>query len=166
MIKCEFFLWMIIVVFSSHSVYSQCWAHSSHLDRPTVLDSTRARDCAFQHGQAAAEAMSRGDVQRSLNEQWLSNKARDDERRISERLRTIERDDKRRLRERLRTIERDDNRRVRGRNDGRRKEDVYLEVSPSIEKHGTRRCFNCNKILRPDEPRCTRSRCNAMLLGF
>jgi hypothetical protein len=135
MIKREFFLWMIIVVFSSHSVYSQCWGHSSHLDRPTVLDSMRARDCAFQHGQAAVEAMSRGDVRRSLNEQRLSNMARDDERRI---------------RERRRTIERDDN----------------LRISPSIEKHGARRCCNCNKILRPNESRCTRSRCNAMLLGF
>jgi hypothetical protein len=135
MIKREFFLWMIIVVFSSHSVYSQCWGHSSHLDRPTVLDSIRARDCAFQHGQAAVEAMSRGDVRRSLNEQRLSNMARDDERRI---------------RERRRTIERDDN----------------LRISPSIEKHGARRCCNCNKILRPNESRCTRSRCNAMLLGF
>jgi hypothetical protein len=123
------------VVFSSHSVYSQCWGHSSHLDRPTVLDSIRARDCAFQHGQAAVEAMSRGDVRRSLNEQRLSNMARDDERRI---------------RERCRTIERDDN----------------LRISPSIEKHGARRCCNCNKILRPNESRCTRSRCNAMLLGF
>jgi hypothetical protein len=135
MIKREFFLWMIIVVFSSHSVYSQCWGHSSHLDRPTVLDSIRARDCAFQHGQAAVEAMSRGDVRRSLNEQRLSNMTRDDERRI---------------RERRRTIERDDN----------------LRISPSIEKHGARRCCNCNKILRPNESRCTRSRCNAMLLGF
>jgi hypothetical protein len=135
MIKREFFLWMIIVVFSSHSVYSHCWGHSSHLDRPTVLDSVRARDCAFQHGQAAVEAMSRGDVRRSLNEQRLSNMARDDERRI---------------RERRRTIERDDN----------------LRISPSIEKHGARRCCNCNKILRPNESRCTRSRCNAMLLGF
>jgi hypothetical protein len=152
MIKREFFLWMIIVVFSSHSVYSQCWGHSSHLDRPTVLDSIRARDCAFQHGQAAVEAMSRGDVRRSLNEQRLSNMARDDERRIGERLRAIERerDDKRRIRERRRTIERDDN----------------LRISPSIEKHGARRCCNCNKILRPNESRCTRSRCNAMLLGF
>ena len=128
-------------------MYSQCWGHSSHLDRPTVLDSMRARDCAFQHGQAAVEAMSRGDVQRSLNEQRLSNEARDDERRIRERLRTIERDDERRIRERR---ERDDN----------------LRISPSIEKHGARRCFNCNKILSPDEPRCTRSRCNAMRLGF
>ena len=164
MIKREFFLWMIIVVFSSHSVYSQCWGHSSHLDRPTVLDSMRARDCAFQHGQAAVEAMSRGDVQRSLDEQRLSNEARDDERRIRERLRTIERDDERRIRERRRTIERerDDERRIRE----RRERDDNLRISPSIEKHGARRCFNCNKILSPDEPRCTRSRCNAMRLGF
>lgn len=145
----KYVLWMIIVVFSSHSVYSQCWGHNSHLDRPTVFDSMRARDCAFQHGQAAVEAMSRGDVQRSLDEQWLSNKARDDERRIRETIER-ERDDERRIRERRRTIERDDN----------------LRVSPSIEKHGARRCFNCNKILSPDEPRCTRSRCNAMRLGF